>query len=344
VFGFFRSEGNRENFDYKGTARAETNVVGGERHTLTVAADRQNEFLTIDSASFFFDPAAGAFWAQGARRDRTGVAGEYALDLASGLTVTGAARHDWNSGFEDVTTWRATANQRIAATGTRLHASVGTGVTNPTFIEQFGFFVGSFRGNPALRPEHSLGWDAGIEQRFLDGRVIADVTYFASDFEDKIVLVTGTDTISRPINAVGISPRRGVEVQAKVTPVDWLFFTGSYTYTDSRLPDGTPEVRRPRHAAAGSATARFADGRARATVNLVYNGAMPDNWFKFPIVPVTLNAYTLVGGILSYDLSPQVTAYLRAENLFDAKYEEVFSYRAPGFAAYAGLRARIGSE
>jgi outer membrane cobalamin receptor len=32
---------------------------------------------------------------------------------------------------------------------------------------------------------------------------------------------------------------------------------------------------------------------------------------------------------------------VRAENIFDAGYEEVFSYRAQGFAAYAGLRAQF---
>ncbi len=119
-----------------------------------MAVERQTEFLKINSASFVFDPAAGAFWANGAERDQTGLAGEYALDLPWGLSVTAAARHDWNSGFEDVTTWRFTAAQRIASTGTRLHGSVGTGITNPTFIEQFGFFVGTFRGNPNLGPSN----------------------------------------------------------------------------------------------------------------------------------------------------------------------------------------------
>ncbi len=125
------------------------------------------------------------------------------------------------------------------------------------------------------------------------------------------------------------------------TPVDWLTLTGGYTYTDARLADGTPEIRRPRHTATASATARFADGRARATVNLVYNGAMPDTWFKFPLVPVTLQAYTLVSGIVSYDVTPWATVYVRADNVLDVKYEEVFSYRAPPFAAYAGLRIRF---
>ena len=77
----------------------------------------------------------------------------------------------------------------LPPTDTRLHASIGTGVTNPTFTEQYGFFVGSFIGNPNLKPERSLGWDAGVEQAFFDRRLVVDVTYFASEFEDKIVTV-----------------------------------------------------------------------------------------------------------------------------------------------------------
>ena len=343
VFGFFKSLGVRDNFDYKATVTVPTNFFGGERHTLTGVIDRQTEFLTINSASLSFDPAAQAFWAQGARRERDGVAAEYSIDLPSGFTGTGAIRHDRNSGFEDVTTWRLTGNQRIAPTVTRLHGSIGTGVTNPTFTEQFGFFVGSFIGNPDLKPESSLGWDVGVEQAFLGGRLITDVTYFATDFEDKITLVTaGGGFISTPVNVEGISPRRGVEVTAKVTPVDWLILAGTYTYTDARLADGTPEIRRPRNAASGSATVSFAEGRGRATARFVYNGTMPDTWFKFPLTPVTLDAYTIVGGTIEYDVVPWATAYVRLENVFNDQYEAVFSYRAPGAAIYGGVKGRFG--
>jgi vitamin B12 transporter len=340
IFGFFRSQGHRDQLEYKSTLRGESQVLGGERHMLTFAADRQMDFLTIDSASFAFDPDAAAFWANGAERTRTGIAGEYSVDLASGTTLTGAARHDWNSGFENAFTWRGTLSQHLPMAA-RLHASIGTGITNPTFIEQFGFFTGSFIGNPALKPERSLGWDVGIEQAHLNGRVVTDVTYFASDFEDKIVLVGFPTT---PMNVPGISPRRGVEATIKLIPVDWLTFAAAYTYTDARLADGTPEIRRPRHSASGSVTATFANGRGRATMNVIYNGAMPDTWFKFPVVPVTLAAYTVVGGIISYDVTPTTTLFVRAENIFDADYQNVFSYRAPGFAAYAGIKTRLGAN
>jgi vitamin B12 transporter len=345
VFGFFNSDGHRDNFDYKATLKHHTQLFGGETHTLSFLADHQKEFLTMDSASLsgpFGDPAAAAFWARGAERTRNGLAGEYALDLPFGLTLTSALRHDDNSGFADVTTWRETISQRFPSAGTRLHASIGTGVTNPTFTEQFGFFVGSFIGNPDLRPERSLGWDAGVEQAFFDRRLVVDATYFASEFDDKIVTVSaGGGFLSPVVNDEGTSPRHGVEISAKATLTDWLALSGTYTYTIAKLADGTPEIRRPRHAGAGSATINLPDQRTRLTVNVVYNGSMPDTWFRFPLTPVTLDAYTTVGGILSYDLTPTTTAYIRAENIFDSHHEEVFSYRAQGFAAYAGLRAQF---
>jgi vitamin B12 transporter len=346
VFGFFNSDGQRDNFDYKATLKQHTQFFGGETHTLSLLLDHQKEFLTQSSASLsgpFGDPAAAAFWAEGAERTRTGVAGEYALDLPFGLTVTSALRRDDNSGFADVTTWRETLSQRFPSAGTRLHASIGTGVTNPTFTEQYGFFVGSFIGNPDLKPERSLGWDAGVEQAFFDRRLVVDATYFASEFQDKIITVSaGGNFLSTVVNDEGTSPRHGVEISVKAAPADWLSLSGSYTYTIAKLADGTPEIRRPKHSASGSATVNLPDRRTHLTVNVVYNGAMPDTWFRFPLTPVTLEAYTTVGGILSYDLTPTTTAYLRAENVFNAHYEEVFSYRAPGFAAYAGLRARFG--
>jgi hypothetical protein len=38
------------------------------------------------------------------------------------------------------------------------------------------------------------------------------------------------------------------------------------------------------------------EGRGKATLNVVYNGKMPDTIFTFPSSTTTLAAYTLVGG------------------------------------------------
>jgi vitamin B12 transporter len=138
----------------------------------------------------------------------------------------------------------------------------------------------------------------------------------------------------------GPSTRQGVEVTGKVRPTDWLTLAGTYTYTDSRDDKGEPEIRRPMHAASGSATVSFLEGRGKATFNVIYNGKMPDTIFTFPSSTTTLQAYTLVGGMISYDVRPWSTVYVRGENVFNQRYEEVFSYRSPGAAVYAGVKVR----
>jgi len=119
-----------------------------------------------------------------------------------------------------------------------------------------------------------------VEQAFFDRRLTVDATYFSSRFEDKIVTQqVGGTFLFTVVNDKGTSPRHGVEISAKATPVDWLSLAGTYTYTIAELADGTPEIRRPKHSASGSATLNLPDQRTHLTVNLVYNGSMPDTWF-----------------------------------------------------------------
>ena len=114
----------------------------------------------------------------------------------------------------------------------------------------------------------------------------------------------------------------------------------STTLLAHHLFKGIQEIRRPPHAGSASATVLFADGRGKATVNFVYNGKMTDTIFTFPSSTTTLAAYTLLGGIISYDVTPWATVYVRGENVFDSRYEEVYSYRSPGAGVYAGLKVR----
>jgi vitamin B12 transporter len=49
-------------------------------------------------------------------------------------------------------------------TGSRLHASIGTGFRAPSLAENLFAF-----GNPNLAPETSKGWDYGLEQSLWTG-------------------------------------------------------------------------------------------------------------------------------------------------------------------------------
>src|SRR5690606_4993323 len=84
--------------------------------------------------------------------------------------------------FGGHTTWRATGSYAFAETGTRIHSSVSSGYRAPSLFELYA----PVYGNADLKPETSLSFDIGIEQRFLGDRAVADLTFFMLDINDYI--------------------------------------------------------------------------------------------------------------------------------------------------------------
>ena len=269
------------------------------------------------------------------------VIGQYGLDLAQGLSVTAAVRYDDNERFDDATTYRLTGSYMLPDSGTRLHASYGTGVKNPTFTELFGFFPGSFVGNPDLQPEEARSWDFGVEQSFMEDRWLIDVTYFQGRFEDEIVPTFDNETfLSSVENAQGTSRRRGVELSLRGRLHERLDLVASYSYVDSEDPDGELELRRPRHSASLNLDYRFFSDRAQLNLGVSYTGEQDDFFFgTFPATRVTLDGYTLVNLSGSYQLSDDIKLYARIENLLDEDYQDVFGYATQGIGGFAGIQA-----
>ena len=269
--------------------------------------------------------------------DTTGYVGSY--DLSLGAFDGGVAfRHDSNDRFKDADTYRLQASYRLTA-ATRLRATAGTGIKNPTYTELFGFDPSSFVGNPNLNPEKSKGWDVGVDQTFAEGAVRLTATYFSARLKNEIF----TDFSVFPFTAGNrstTSTRQGVELTLQATlDEDWTV-GAQYTYLDA-IENGQQEVRRAPHIASLDVTRRLGD-RGSITLTVRHNGEQRDNAFTLVTPPiVTLDAFTLVNLNASYDLTENVQLFGRVENLLDENYEEVFSYRAPGIAAYAGARARF---
>lgn len=305
-------------------------------HTLTFAAELENEDFSQRGET------ADAPRNQDQSIDNQGYVGEYRLGLWDQWFLTGAVRLDNNDRFADETSYRLTAAY-VLDSGMRLHSSYGTGVKNPSFTELFGFFPGSFIGNANLEPEKTKGWDVGVEYPLLKGRLVADVTYFDSDFEDEIVTTFDNETfLSSVENAIGTSNRRGLELSLRGSLTEQLSLTGSFTYTDSEDPDGEQEARRPRHSA--SLNLNYSLLAKRATINLgvVYTGEQKDlDFATFPATRVTLDDYTLVNLAARYQVNDTLEVFGRVENLLDEDYQDVFGYDTLGIGAYAGLRVNF---
>jgi vitamin B12 transporter len=101
--------------------------------------------------------------------------------------------------------------------------------------------------------------------------------------------------------------------------------------TDPRT--GLDLARRPRLTASGTITwTPIADWSAGAT--MLYIGHRFDDAAE----RTPLAAYAVLNLFASHRLTNSLELYARIENLFDAHYEPVFGYGAPGRAAYGGVR------
>ena len=136
---------------------------------------------------------------------------------------------------------------------TKLRAHVGNGYRAPSLYERFGTFFSSFGtpsfvalGDPNLKPEKTIAFDAGIEQNAAKDRVRLSATYFYTRLKDIIGfgnVVPNIGTTTRPFGGYenekgGIARGGEFSVKAKATATTDIF--ASYTRTNSL--QRTPQV------------------------------------------------------------------------------------------------------
>ena len=267
------------------------------------------------------------------------------------LTWLLSARYDDNSDFDSAVSGRLSLAYAVSST-TLVRANLGTGRKAPTFIERFGFFPGQFTGNPDLKPEKSKSFDLGIDRLLFDNAVEIQLAVYYQNLEDEINgFVFNPDTfLFTAENIDGDSIRKGVEAAATFNLTENLSFGGSYTYTDSTENDSSGndvrELRRPRHSGSLNGSFRFQDERAKLTVVADYGGTSTDIFFPpFPLPPeiVSLESFWLLGLTASYDINQNTNIFVRANNLLDEDYEQVYGYRTPGRSAFLGVRLGFGN-
>lgn len=298
----------------------------GVRHFVTGFAEHEEETYT--------DP----FINRDEERTLGAVGLQYRNEIADQLYLSATVRHDSNDDFQDIETYSLSAAWQVPGTGTRLHSSWGTGVTAPTFIEQFGFNPGTFIGNVNLVPEESIGWDIGIEQAFFDDALVVDLTWYEAELENEIFTAFLPSFETTPLNSTSDSDRSGWELTIAATPVEGLSFYGAYSQLDATEPAGI-EIRRPKEQASLDASWDFAGSPFQLNLGLTYVGENVDTDFA-TFLRTELDAYTLIRLGASWQATDQIELYARAENLTDETYQEVIGYRGAPQAFYLGLRFR----
>lgn len=244
--------------------------------------------------------------------------------------------------------------------GTKLRAHVGNGYRAPSLFERFGTFFDRFFGfgafgDPRLKPERSIAFDAGIDQALYKNRLRASATYFYTELQKVIIFdFTGlidpaTDPFGRfggYVNTNG-GIARGVELSMTATPARTLNLQAAYTYTKSlqRMPQVPGTLRSvviPDHQISLVATQRF--GR-RFLIN--FDLSASSDYIGSIFDPVTFGSRGYrFRGLAKADVGASYTLALAGEsrslrffgyvdNLFDQKYFES-GFRTPGRTGRAG--------
>ena len=326
-----RSDGSLFKAGYQTTIKVDTAPVSG---VLTGAIE--HEVQTFRSADA--DPLALSN--QDRRRNQVSVIADYRATYRDLLAVGASVRHDANSQYANTTTFRATAALALPQ-GLRAHASYGEGVSDPSFFDLYGYFPAYFAGNPALIPETSRGWDAGLG--WAGDRFTVDATWFHSNLLNEIVSTYDYSTgLSGVANASGESRRQGLELSAAVRLADWLRLEASYAYLDAteQRVAGTAQVRelrRPRHS--GALTAIAGRDAWQLAASAAFVGRRYDTDFA-TFSRVTLPAYALLTLSGSYRISDALALTARVENAANARYQDVSGYRTMGIGAFAGVRIK----
>lgn len=300
--------------------------------TLVVGAETEQERGSSDFASnSAFGPFESNFQERTART--SGYFTQVQVALEDRFFTTAGIRIDDHSAFGSEVSWRIAPSYIIRSTGTKFSSTYGTGFKAPSLFQLYSSF-----GNEDLDPERSKGFDAGVEQSFLDNSLAAGITYFWNDFDDLISFNPNTFISENIANARA----EGIEASLSYQAAEDLLLRTSYTFTDTEDKDtGEALLRRPRSKASVKVDYQFSPrGNLNVTVNIV--GRRDDNNFNaFPVERITMSGYAFANIAASYEIVENVQLFARVENLFDKEYEEVLGFGTRGAAAYAGIKVTL---
>lgn len=306
-----RYEGQRTKVEYLG------NWALGSTLGLSFGADHGHEQA---------DTSSGL----GGGVDNTGVFAQLSWKPFAGVTLTGALRDDHHSTFGDHLTHRLTAAWEVTDT-TKLRASLGSGFRPPSLYELYA----PFYGNRALKPEQSLSVDAGIDQRFWNGRGTVSATVFHIDTDNLIDYDSATWAF---VQVPGTSKRDGVEVSAKLKVLDTVTLDGGYTYTDARAASGARLVRVPHHKATLGATWAALERTTLSLRGTLVSDSVDTDWSVGAVR--RLPDYVLIDAGITRAIDDHVSVSLTGKNLLDRRYQTVWGYGTPGASVYAALTVR----
>ncbi len=329
------------------------------RPAVSVAAGVRAEHENGVTASSFDDPAAPPQ----TTRNNGGAFLEAAGDWHR-VSLTGGVAIDHNGTYGQAMTPRVSATgylRKPTATSalgdTKVMFNAGTGIKAPTLSQELSsldvLVRGAVAGVEPIGPERSVGFDLGMEQGFMHGRIRARASFFHNDFSDLIEYVSASALTKLGISQAAADASgygayvnsssyraQGVELSADAA-LAHVTFMASYTFLDATVTKslsggvlapavnpafpniqigqyaplvGARPFRRP--ANSGSLMAKFTRASLQVVLAGYFSGRQDDSTFlsdEFFGPSMLLPNHNLDAGFQKLDLSTSYAIHPRAK-------------------------------
>ncbi|MDD5119363.1 MAG: TonB-dependent receptor [Sulfuricurvum sp.] len=243
------------------------------------------------------------------------------------LILTESIRRDAYDTFADKTTGKIGAKY-LFNTDISLSANYGTAYRTPSLYELYA----GYYGNPNLQPETTKSFDTTIQYKHLS------LTYYNNRVNNLIGYNPST-YVNEQVS--GTSTFKGYEVRYNNTFANILAMNLSYNKLFTKDKNANALIRRPNDTFNGSLTYYPSDKLTLGTA-ASYIGTRPDtDYSTYPATSVQTGRYTLWNAFANYDITSNLTVYLKADNLTDKLYQEVFGYGTYGRTISIGLNAKF---
>jgi vitamin B12 transporter len=273
------------------------------------------------------------------------------LNLWERVFATAGVRYDEYNVFGGATTYRTTAGYLHQETGTKIRSSYATGFRAPTVNQ---LYYPDF-GKLDLKPERSQSMDIGVDQYLLDNRLTLSGGYFWSRYRDMIVAQQSADVCGSSFGFanycaqnIGLVSTKGWEASVKYAVVrdmpliKSLDVQAQYTNTLTRNLGQEPGNRAPRMPVDQWSMIISYQPIDPVRVNL--EGRYVGSRFNDVNNQQKMRAFDVWNLSATYNVTNRVQTYVRADNIFNEKYEEIQFYGTPVRSIFVGLRVNYDAK
>ena len=273
------------------------------------------------------------------------------LNLWERVFATAGVRYDDYNVFGGATTYRTTAGYLHQETGTKIRSSYATGFRAPSVNQ---LYFPDF-GKSDLKPERSQSMDIGVDQYLLNNRLTLSGGYFWSRYRDMIVAQQSADVCGSSFGFanycaqnIGLVSTKGWEASVKyavvrdVPLIKSLDVQAQYTNTLTRNLVQQPGNRAPRMPVDQWSMIISYQPIDPVRVNL--EGRYVGSRFDDVNNQQKMRAFDVWNLSATYDVTNRVQTYVRADNIFNEKYEEIQFYGTPVRSIFVGLRVNYDAK